>query len=74
VDGSEIGYPSSVRNAAGKIVTAFYSDMDGYHMGVVVWDLPMSLTRESPDIVVSEFVLSSDKTGLKLHFINLMAN
>ena len=36
----EIGYPSSVQRQDGKIVTAFYSDLDGFHMGAVVWELP----------------------------------
>jgi hypothetical protein len=41
VDGrNEIGYPSSVQNSEGNVVTAFYSDMDGFHMGVVVWEPP----------------------------------
>jgi hypothetical protein len=61
VDGDEIGYPSCVQNSEGKIVTAFYSNMDDFHMGVVIWELPPSRTRENLDIIVSEFVLSSDK-------------
>ncbi len=40
----DLGYPSSVQLADGKIVTAYYAAKgpghDGYHMGVVIWSLP----------------------------------
>lgn len=40
----DLGYPSSVELADGRILTAYYAQRgpgyDGYHMGVVVWRLP----------------------------------
>ena len=38
--GGDLGYPSSVQRADGKIVTAYYSSSGGYYMGVVIWDIP----------------------------------
>ena len=35
-----VGYPSCVQRPDGRIVTAYYTNEGGYHMGVVVWDLP----------------------------------
>lgn len=40
----DLGYPSSVQRADGKIVTAYYSSLidnhSRYHMGVAIWDPP----------------------------------
>ena len=38
----EIGYPSSVQRSDGKIITAYYTNEGGYHMGVVIWEPPSS--------------------------------
>jgi len=49
---SDCGYPSSVQLANGRIVTAYYSkrssDYNGYHMGVVVWELAAASSVSAP--------------------------
>lgn len=42
-DSGDFGYPSSVQNEDGSIVTAYYTrqskEHHRYHMGVVIWEL-----------------------------------
>jgi hypothetical protein len=42
----DLGYPSSVQLADGRILTAYYAQKgpgyEGYHMGVVIWGVPGS--------------------------------
>ena len=44
--GGDLGYPSSVQRADGKIVSAYYSSSGGYYMGVVIWNLPVPATEQ----------------------------
>ena len=45
-DGGDCGYPSSIQQADGSIVTAWYSNNSpqhtGYHLGVTVWKAPLA--------------------------------
>jgi hypothetical protein len=42
--GGDLGYPSSIQRADGKIVTAYYSsgveNHQRYHMGAAIWEVP----------------------------------
>ena len=44
--GTDVGYPSCVQRADGKVVTAYYAGkshlLDRYHMAVVIWAPPAS--------------------------------
>ena len=48
LDGTDLGYPSSVQRSDGQIVTAYCdggSGTKGYYMGVVIWDPEQTRTE-----------------------------